>query len=182
VDELASKLNVIRAMPQPFVLYAHVLAPHPPIRFRSDCSFRAAEPNLRLWDAAARPAFVEQLRCVNTQALALLRSITDPDPGALIILQSDHGTAFRGQFAKAPTDWSDADLHERFGALNALRLPERCRAAAADDLTLVDTFPLVFSCLEGSEFKRHPPRFFVTPYDGATGPARTVEYPSERVR
>jgi hypothetical protein len=182
VDDLTSKLSVIRAMPPPFFLYAHILAPHPPIRFRPDCSFRAAEPDLQRWDAAARPAFIEQLRCVNAQTLTLLEKITRSDPGALIILQSDHGTAFRGQFKKVPTDWSDADLQERFGVLNALRLPGSCRAAATDDLTLVDTFPLVLACLEGSEFKLHHPRFFVTPYDDTADFGRAIEYSSERVR
>jgi hypothetical protein len=50
-----------------------------------------------------------------------------------------------------PTDWSEADLHERFGALNALRPPAPCRTLTVPDLTLVDTFPLVFACLTGSD-------------------------------
>lgn len=182
VDDLTAKLNAIRAMPSPFFLYAHVLAPHPPIRFRSDCSFRPADPDLQLWRAEARPAFVAQLACVNSQTLVLLHEIIRTDPDALILLQSDHGTAFRGQFQKPPTAWTDADLHERFGALNAMRLPRSCRDMAADDLTLVDTFPLVLSCLSGTEFKPHHPRFFVTPYDNSSDFGHAIEYPSERVR
>ena len=182
VDDLSAKLNAIRAMPSPFFLYAHVLAPHPPIRFRSDCSFRPADPDLQLWSPEARPAFVEQLTCVNSQTLALLHDITRTDPDALILLQSDHGTAFRGQFQKPPTAWTEEDLHERFGALDAMRLPRSCRAMAADDLTLIDTFPLVLSCLSGAEFKPHHPRFFVTPYDNSADFGRAIEYPAERVR
>ncbi|MBR0711454.1 sulfatase-like hydrolase/transferase [Bradyrhizobium liaoningense] len=182
VDDLDAKLNAIRAMPSPFFLYAHVLAPHPPIRFRSDCSFRPADPDLQRWIPEARPTFIEQLTCVNSQTLALLHDITQADPGALIILQSDHGTAFRGQFKKPPTAWTDEDLHERFGALNAMRLPHPCRAMAADDLTLIDTFPLVLACLSGAEFKPHHPRFFVTPYDDSADFGRAIEYSSERVR
>jgi sulfatase-like protein len=181
-DDLTSKLDAIRATPSPFFLYAHVLAPHPPIRFTADCGFRAADPDLQRWSATARPAFIDQLRCTNSQTLTLLQKIVQPDADALIILQSDHGTAFRGQFKKSPTEWSGADLHERFGVLNAMRLPKRCRAAAADDITLVDTFPLVFSCLTGSRFERHLPRFFVTPYDDTADFGRAVEYPPERVR
>ena len=110
-----------------------------------------------------------------------LRQIVRLDPGALIILQSDHGSAFRGQFKKSPSDWSEADLHERFGALNAMRLPEPCRTLAAPDLTLVDTFPLVFACLTGGDFKRHsPPRFFVTPYDDSQDFGHLVEYKADQ--
>jgi hypothetical protein len=182
VEDLTAKLDMIRKTPSPFFVYAHILAPHPPIRFRSDCSFRPAEPDLKGWNAAARPAFVEQLECVNSRTLTLLREVTRSDPGALIILQSDHGTAFNGQFEKPPTDWLDADLQERFGVLNALRLPETCRASAVSDLTLVDTFPLVLSCLTGGEFKRHSPRFFVTPYEDSKDFGHVAEYPADRVR
>jgi Sulfatase len=182
VDDLTSMLGAIRSTPSPFFLYAHVLAPHPPIRFTADCGFRAAEPDLQRWIAANRPAFIDQLRCTNSQTLTLLQKIARSDASALIILQSDHGTAFRGQLQKPPADWSDADLHERFGALNAMRLPKQCRPMAADDLTLVDTFPLVFSCLTGSTFQRHHARFFVTPYDDSADFGRAVEYPPEQVR
>jgi len=183
VADLTAKIDTIRKTPSPFFVYAHVLAPHPPIRFRADCSFRAADPDLQGWRASARPAFIEQLQCVNTQAQALLHKIAQLDAGALIIPQSDHGTAFRGQFEKRPTDWSEADLHERFGALNALRLPAPCRTLAAPDLTLVDTFPLVFACLTGSHFTWHsPPRFFVRPWDDSQEFTDLVEYKAELFR
>jgi hypothetical protein len=183
VADLTSEIDAIHKTPSPFFVYAHVLAPHPPIRFRADCSFRPAEPDLQGWSASARPAFIEQLECVNKQTLALLHEVLQADAGALIILQSDHGTAFRGQFKKPPANWLDTDLHERFGVLNALRLPEPCRPLAAADLTLVDTFPLVFSCLAGGEFTRHaPPRFFVTPYDDNRDFGHLVEYKADLVR
>jgi hypothetical protein len=126
--------------------------------------------------------FIDRFSQAHAPSRALLQNFARSDASALIILQSDHGTAFRGQLQKPPADWSDADLHERFGALNAMRLPKQCRAMAADDLTLVDTFPLVFSCLAGSTFPRHHARFFVTPYDDSTDFGRAVEYPPEQVR
>jgi hypothetical protein len=45
VHELTDRLS---QLPErgPFFLYAHVLAPHPPIRFKRDCSVRAAAPDL----------------------------------------------------------------------------------------------------------------------------------------
>ncbi|WP_249144426.1 sulfatase-like hydrolase/transferase [Bradyrhizobium lablabi] len=182
VADLTSKLDEIRRTRAPFFLYAHIMAPHPPMRFHADCSFRFTDPDLQGWNAAARPAFIEQLNCVNTQTLTMLGRLLQSDPGALVALQSDHGTAFNGQFNKPPADWSDDDLHERFGALNALRLPAPCRASAAADLTLVDTFPLILSCLTGDEFKRHTPRFFVTPYDNSEAYGHAYEYAADRIR
>jgi len=66
-------------MPSPFFLYAHVLAPHPPIRFRSDCSFRPAD-RISALESEARPAFIEQLGCINVQTAALLHDIISTDP------------------------------------------------------------------------------------------------------
>jgi hypothetical protein len=143
---------------------------------------RPADPDLGGWNAAARPAFIEQLECVNSQTLPLLRRLVQSDLGALIVLQSDHGTAFNGQFEKPPTEWLDSDLQERFGVLNALRLPEKCRASAASDLTLIDTFPLVLSCLTDGEFRRHSPRFFVTPYEDSKDFGHVYEYPASRLQ
>jgi hypothetical protein len=182
VGDLTAKLHVIQRTPAPFFVYAHVIAPHPPIRFRADCSMRPAEPDLQTWSARVRPDFVEQLKCVNAQAEILLRRIDQTDPDAIIIVQSDHGTAFNGQFGKKASEWSDSDLRERFGALNAMRLPAACRGSIATDLTLVDTFPLVLSCLTGSEFKRHPGRFFVTPYDDSPEFGEAIEYAPARLQ
>ena len=182
VDDLTHLLNVVQSTPSPFFVYAHILVPHLPFRFTADCGFRPAEPDLQRWIPASRPAFIDQLRCTNTQTLTLLDKIVTSDPGALIILQSDHGTAFRGQTKRPPSDWSDADLHERFGVLDAMRLPQQCRAAAAKDVTLIDTFPLVFACLTGGVFEPRHPRFFVTPYDDMPEFGEAVEFPAERVR
>lgn len=182
VEDLTAKLEVIQEVPAPIFLYAHVIAPHPPIRFRADCSMRPAEPDLKVWSPGAKSAFVEQLRCVNAQAGVLMRKIVLSDPSAVIILQSDHGSAFNGQFAKKVTDWQDADLRERFGVLNAMRLPASCKKNLAPDLTLVDTFPLVLACLTGEEFKRHTPKFFVTPYDDRPEFGQAIEYPMDRLQ
>ena len=181
ISDLSAKLHVIQQTRAPFFLYAHVIAPHPPIRFRADCSMRPAEPDLVAWSTKVRPDFIEQLKCVNVQAEALLRRINQSDPNAIVIVQSDHGTAFNGQFDKKVTDWSDADLRERFGVLNAMRLPTSCRHSIVADLTLVDTFSLVLSCLTGSEFKRHPSRLFVTPYDNSAEFGQAVEYSANRL-
>lgn len=182
VEDLTTKLKVVQEVPAPIFLYAHIIAPHPPIRFRADCSMRPAEPDLKAWSPNAKPAFVEQLRCVNAQADALMRKIILSDPSAIIILQSDHGSAFSGQFTKKATDWQDADLRERFGVLNAIRLPTSCNNSLAPDLTLVDTFPLVLACLTGEEFKRHTPRFFVTPYDDSPEFGQAIEYAIDRLQ
>ena len=145
----------------PFFLYAHVLAPHPPIRFKRDCSVRAAAPDLLDWNATEKAAFIDQLICVNDETVTLLDKVIERDPQAIIVLQSDHGTAFRGQFKKPFDGWDLPDQKERFGALNALRMPEVCSDEAQGSVDLVNTFARVLNCVSGGHLPDKVARRFV---------------------
>jgi hypothetical protein len=145
----------------PFFLYAHVLAPHPPIRFKRDCSVRAAAPDLLDWNANEKAAFIDQLICVNDETVTLLHKVVAKDPQAIIVLQSDHGTAFRGQFKKPFDGWDLADRKERFGALNALRMPDVCSDDTQGTVDLVNTFARVLNCVSGSHLPDKVARRFV---------------------
>jgi hypothetical protein len=181
VDDVYGKLSVIQETPKPFFMYAHVIAPHPPIRLLRDCSTRQEEPDLRTWKAKEKGPFVEQLQCVNTQTLQVVDALTKSDPDAIIIIQSDHGTAFRQQFdpktAKPAANWDADDLRERFSNFNAMRLPAGCKPLA-DSTSLIDTFPTVLSCVLGRTVPAPATRFFVTPYDNSPENGIAVEYPA----
>jgi hypothetical protein len=184
VSDVTEKLANIQAQARPFFLYAHVLAPHPPIRFRSDCSLRPADPDLQRWDATDKPAFLEQLACVNREALDLIGKIVAGDPQAIVVVQSDHGTAFRGQFqllrdepgghgetfrgepAKPYDRWDDLDVKERFGALNAIRMPAACAEDAEGTVDLINTFARVLSCISGQRLPDKTARLFVVSHAG----------------
>jgi hypothetical protein len=179
VSDLTDRLSDIQAYRGPFFLYAHILAPHPPIRFRQDCSIRPADIDLQRWDASDKPAFLEQLACVNREALDLVGKIVSHDPQAIVLVQSDHGTAFRGQLEplyddaddhgaeahgrlKKPYDaWDDADVKERFGALNAMRMPPACAEEAGGTVDLVNTFVRVLGCISGHPLPDKTARLFV---------------------
>jgi hypothetical protein len=160
VHELTDRLS---QLPErgPFFLYAHVLAPHPPIRFKRDCSVRVATPDLLDWNATDKAAFIDQLICVNDETVTLLDKIIEKDPQAIIVLQSDHGTAFRGQFKKPFDGWDLADLKERFGALNALHMPDVCSDDTQGSVDLVNTFARVLNCVSGSHLPDKVARRFV---------------------
>lgn len=179
VDDLIDKLPEIRESPTPFFLYAHVIAPHPPMRLRRDCSRRPSAPDLQAWNPAEKAAFIEQIECTNSQTIALIERIVSRDKNAIVLVQSDHGSAFRGQFSadsKKAAEWDDEDFRERFAVLNAMRLPQECRSRVTMDATLIETFGIVLSCIEGTEFVRPARRFFVSPYDNNPEFGRAVEY------
>jgi hypothetical protein len=147
VHELTNRLSQLPEGGEPFFLYAHVLAPHPPIRFKRDCSVRTAAPDLLDWNSTDKAAFLDQLVCVNDETITLLEKVVQKDPQAIIVLQSDHGTAFRGQFNKPFDGWDPSDLKERFGPLNALRMPDVCSNDAQGSVDLVNTFARVLNCI-----------------------------------
>ncbi len=166
VHDLTDRLSMVQQYGKPFFLYAHILAPHPPIRFRRDCSIKAAAPDLLTWDPKDKPAFLEQIVCVNNEAMALAAAIVHSDPEAIIVLQSDHGTAFRGQFQKSFDAWDSLDLKERFGALNAIRMPEACAHQAEGTVDLVNTFSRVLNCIADGSLPDQVSRQFVVSHAG----------------
>ena len=53
---------------------------------------------------------------------------------------------------------------ERFGVLNAIRLPEACRDRSIEGEPLVNTFRIVLACLSGSEPDLLGTRLFYSGY------------------
>ena len=162
ITDLTDKLVHIGEVDAPRFVYAHLIVPHPPLRFDRNCTVRAEAPDLLGWDAARRPEFVEQVACAGTQTLQLLDTLLSQDPEALIVVQSDHGPAFNGQLRVPVRDWSDEQVKERFAVLSAMRFPPACSDVdVPPNLSLVNTFPLVFSCLSGTPPTLVPDRSFI---------------------
>jgi hypothetical protein len=163
-DALEEHLGEVRGQRKPLLLYAHILDPHPPLRHNADCSMRPSAPDLMQWSVAQRPAFVEEIKCVNTQLMRVIHEILADDPDAILVVNSDHGSAFRQQFGNAPDAWSAEDIRERFATLLAMRVPVACRGRAEGLKSLVNVFRVVEGCLTGTDIPLLPHRRFITPY------------------
>jgi hypothetical protein len=81
---------------QPYYVFAHVVLPHYPYVFKSDCSVKAQVEmsnafSLRkeLWSDAE--SYLEQVRCVNFMLVQALNTIIEQDPNSWIVIHSDHG-------------------------------------------------------------------------------------------
>jgi len=166
VGESLPRLSRSRA---PRIALIHVMAPHPPLRYDAECRFQPYTQYLVNWNERSRAAFGPQLRCVDRQLLELLPDLVAADPEAIVILTSDHGSAFRGQFQRDHGEMTRADLVERFGVLAAARLPERCRAGFGTLRTLANLYPEVLGCALGLELPRAPDALFVLPIDHEQG-------------
>ena len=158
---------------RPLFVFGHLLFPHSPYRFNSDCSYRTDEA------AEANGGYLDNLRCTNRQILNYIDWLLKNHPDAIVILQSDHGLLFGKhdneldeQGLQVGLSWEAFD--GRAGILNAWHLPRRCRRHLNPTLTAVNTFRLVFSCLEKKEPRFLEDRYFLSsyktmmlkPYDG----------------
>ena len=86
------------------------------------------------------------------------------DRTAIIVLQSDHGVGSPGWNKRIHGKITRAEFLNRFGILSALRLPRACRDQIEQGKTAINTFPIVFGCLDGGAPKLLPNRSYLMNY------------------
>ncbi len=158
-DPVVAIERIMSAQPNsPFFDQIHLINPHPPyFQTGEGCTFQVVAYDLTA--PYGDEEYVDALRCLNRLLLETIDMIRADDEDAVIILQGDHGPA---QFAidVAPVDrWTEHDLRVRFGVLSAMALPGGC--SAPDDMSLVNTFRVVFDCVAVEDVSLHPSRAWV---------------------
>ena len=144
---------------RPHVVFGHVLSPHGPFRYEEDCSLRDTFMEFDGVDNEIRkPAYAQDVTCIDQLTLQAVRSIVLRDPEAIIVLVSDHGSNFE-QEGPTLADWSEAGLVERFGILDAVRAPG-C-ALPEERGVLVNLMRRIQACLDGVEPELLPERAWV---------------------
>ena len=135
---------------QPFFLLTHIHSPHPPRTFDPHCQQNLGKAkDFSLWKAASKPEYLNDVRCTNQQLRQVLDKILSRDPQAIILLHSDHGTAYSVNWRWPLDQWPRHAFEERFSILMALRLPAECRPTLYPALSPVNIFRVTFACLEG---------------------------------
>jgi hypothetical protein len=146
---------------RPHFLFAHVLSPHPPPRYGEGCRrLERVEWELVAEDnEKSRAAYLRDLACLNPRVLKAVDDILAKDRNdPIIILQGDHGLKLKG--LKAPAGAAMEPWMAKHAILSAIRLPARCRAGTQRRFSSVNTFRLVFGCLEGRPMEILPNRIF----------------------
>ena len=148
-----------KQMVEPFFVFAHVLSPHTPNRYNKDCRRRDdVEWNLGL-KMYRSPKVVEgyltDITCINKELLVgiddiLARDTSDP----VIIIQADHGAPI------GESDSREKDLLAHFAILNVIRFPAGCGGQFYPSVSAVNTFRMVFSCIEEELVPLLPDRYF----------------------
>jgi hypothetical protein len=160
-----------RKQRQPFLFVLHTVGLHN-FDWDADCRYRPPT-HLVGWLTPPSPplslikrAYVDQIQCVNRMTLAAVESLLARDPEAIMIIQGDHGTWSMGRLRSRPrTDWmATPEAEELFAILNAYRLPARCRRRLYDTISPVNSFRVVLSCIDDTDYPLLPDRHFLMSY------------------
>jgi hypothetical protein len=155
-------------VPEPTFAFTHLVSPHWPYVFKSDC--RVAAPTPLRGRAERQRAYTAQLQCLNRLVLRTVTEIlqqSSPEP--IIVIQGDHGTNLL-RYSSAPSAQAvtPAQLRERFGAFGAYFMPAGGSRLFVDTVTIVNVFQKVLSHYFGAQVRPAADELYVslerTPY------------------
>lgn len=154
LDSVVDGVETLRAddPARPLFVFAHILSPHYPHRYEQDCSER--QPWVEgLWFSGPEraAAYGNEVDCVDHDVVRAVDRLLVDDPNAVIIVQSDHGSSLTFNWSRPYEEWTAENFAERFGVVNAIRLPGSCRDRSIEGEPLVNTYRIVLACLAGTE-------------------------------
>jgi hypothetical protein len=144
-------------IPGPKIVYAHIIAPHPPFVFSQDGTFREPERPYTLGDDINYEngreeywnGYQEQVKFINREITRVIDAIlAKSETPPIILVMSDHGPAsiFNWNFETPECLW------ERASNLYAIFLPEHEEDGTMyPSITPVNTFPVIFNTYFGTE-------------------------------
>jgi len=139
-------------------VWSHITLPHFPLIFgpngepitpgTSLLTMNHPEYTDNSWDV--KQQFVQQIQFANKKSIEFIDKILENEKRSIIIIQSDHGSAF-GVNLQDPTD---DDVFQRLSNFNAIYFPdEKHREMLTYDRTNVNTFRIVFNTYFGSDYE-----------------------------
>ena len=144
----------------PAFVQIHLMQSHTPFIFDRDCRPTPPEThNLRRWARADRMGYIEAIECTNKQ---ILNAVDLMDDDAIVVILADHGPAFTLGLTTPFEQWTDRTLRERYSVLHAYRLPRACQDMPP--ASPVNVFRVIIACLEDTEPKLLPDRWFFSGY------------------
>ena len=145
---------------EPVFVWSHIMLPHFPLIFSADGEPVTPGESLLVmnnphvfegtdssWNI--KQQFLQQLQFANKKSMELVDKILENEKQSIIIIQSDHGSAFDVNL----DDPTDDDVHQRLSNINAIYFPdEKPREILINDPTNVNTFRIVFNSYFGSDY------------------------------
>ncbi len=142
---------------QPIFVFAHIFSPHPPYIFGANGEIRNLkniDPNLETQENLDNDAFVNQLTFINKKITEVVNELLDSENQPVIIIQSDHGTAFL--FENDKQNWitpTNEMINERADNINFIFLPKNTTNIFSESITPVNTFRILFNHYFETDFE-----------------------------
>lgn len=141
----ATDAVVTRAPQEPYFALIHLLNPHPPYLRDAACQLRDVSLSMSRWGEGEE--YDDAVTCLFDRLQVAVEQILAADDDPIIIIQGDHGPRLGLSAATTGVVRLDGDMF--LSAFNAIRLPAACEDhRVPDDMTMVNTFRLVFACME----------------------------------
>lgn len=141
----ATEAVVAGAPDDPYFALIHLLNPHPPYLRDAACQLRDVSLSMSRWGEGEE--YGDAVTCLFDRLQVAVEQILASDDDPVIIIQGDHGPRLGLSADTTGVVRLDGDMF--LSAFNAIRLPTACdEHRVPDDMTMVNTFRLVFACLE----------------------------------
>jgi hypothetical protein len=171
-----NELDRVSAEPGPKFVFGHILLPHEPYVFKANGEYSELSEEDSRFSAAGQAA---QLSYTNDRIRGLVTKLLGVPEAErpIVIIAADEGPyPERYNRNQMGFDWSqatDEELATKFGVLQAMYLPgdgPPDAPAPYPDMTVVNTFPIVFGRYFGERIPLFPDRSFTSrvwarPYD-----------------
>jgi hypothetical protein len=148
--------DVLRNLPylahtrQSIFVFAHNMPPHPPEVYDRDCGTPPYAGRGMLdfnWNVR-KDMYIDEVVCVNAKIEQVAKAIVANDPGAIVVIQSDHGsfTSLTGRFD--PQTVSPTTVFEIEWPISFIRAPAACRQWLYPGMSQVNTMRFVLGCIQ----------------------------------
>jgi hypothetical protein len=126
----------------PRFIYAHFYMPHSPYYY--DRNGKLKDNDVIYHESLTKPvpSYLEYLTYTNTRIREMVNTLLRDDPGAIIILLSDHGNR---------TNWKGPNPVQIFQNLNAVYFPDKNYSTLYDSITNINMFRVTFN----KQFNQH---------------------------
>ena len=147
---------------KPIFVLAHIMLPHGPYIWGPNGEHKKIDSLSMLDIEEDKKAYIDQLKFTNKMVQEMIEKIIDEKKRSkIIIIQSDHGTAF-------PMDWENPTekmKHDRLSNINYILLPDKNENFLYNTMTPVNTFRVLFNDYFGTNFEILEDKVFFSDYE-----------------
>ena len=147
---------------KPIFVFAHIMLPHGPYVWGPNGEHKKIDSLSMLDIKEEKKGYLDQLTFTNKMVQEMIEKIIDEKKRPkIIIIQSDHGTAF-------PMDWENPTekmKHDRLSNINYILLPDKNENPLYNTMTPVNTFRVLFNDYFNTNFEVLEDRMFHSGYD-----------------